>query len=466
MFPPEGAIPVCDLRQVVVRNSFPAPEGSCHLAPADRDGLDLLDLSGDLLSFGRTLVERVATAVEADLLGDGHENRIVHCAGHGLTTHHLVRLLLQKQQAGEDVDVRFHDERLHRKVHAGEYPGAAQSPPANVFRGRISEDAVGQDDTHASAGPEPVEAALDEQDLGRDAALQPPGVAKAAVFGPLPDMSKLERLEDVHVGDRYGRTERWIGRHHVDRPKPSRVACGTDTVQVACRKLQRVEMVQVALAVTRHHHVHLARSDEKRIEVAPEDLLRGVAPQPLVQRFELLRGLGRGIDSFLLPEPLHPVRERRHQKAAGTARRIEQPFFLLRVEHLDHEANRAPRREVLPPVAAQVGADDLLIGSALGVHVDARELVLRQLRDHERERAVRETDLFATAEDRLVLLLHLAEERIDAIPDCFAAGIAELFFRTRPEAAPVPARSLVVHLAEDEVEKLPERASFGMPSLP
>jgi len=55
------------------------------------------------------------------------------------------------------------------------------------------------------------------------------------------------------------------------------------------------------------------------------------------------------------------------------------------------------------------------------------------------------------------LLLHLAEERLDALSDRPAAIVRELLRRTGPEATVVAARPLVVHLAEDEVEELPER---------
>ena len=263
--------------------------------------------------------------------------------------------------------------------------------------------------------------------------------------------------EDALVGDRDSRSEGRVGHHDVGKSERRRSARRFDAGQVAVRELQGVEVVQVALAVAGHHHVHLARPDQERVEVAAEDLRPRVASQPLVQRLELLRGIGLGADVLFRAEPVHAVRERRHQEAAGSTRRIEQPFIFLRVENLNDEPNGAARREVLAPVAAKVRADDLLIGGALRVYVDAGELVLRELRDHEREGAVGQTDLFAAAEDGLVLVLHLAEERLDALSHRLAAVGRELLLRAGPEAAAVAARPLVVHLAEDEVEELPER---------
>ena len=201
----------------------------------------------------------------------------------------------------------------------------------------------------------------------------------------------------------------------------------------------------------------LAGADEERVEVAAEDLLRGVAPQPLVPRLELFGCLDFRADLLLFAEPLHSMCEGCHQEAAGAARRVEQTLVFPWAEDLDDESDGAARCEVLAAVAAQVGADDLLVGGALGVDVDAGELVLRQLRDHECKGAVRKADLFVAAEDGLEFPLHFAEERLDAFPDRPAAVIRELFLRAGPEAPAVPARPLVVHLAEDEVEELPER---------
>ena len=103
----------------------------------------------------------------------------------------------------------------------------------------------------------------------------------------LPHVREIEAAEDVRVGDRDGRPEGRIGHHDVSRPEPHVPARRLHARQVAVRELQRVEVVEVALAVAGHHHVHLAGADEERVEVATEDLLRGVAPQPLVPRLEL-----------------------------------------------------------------------------------------------------------------------------------------------------------------------------------
>src|SRR5690606_24995112 len=145
-------------------------------------------------------------------------------------------------------------------------------------------------------------------------------------------------------------------------------------------------------------------------------------------------------------------------------RRVEDALIRLRVEHRDHEFDGPTRCEVLPPIATEVRADDLLVGGTLGVDVSAPEVVLRELRDHERERAVRKRDLLVAAENRGVLLLHLLEERDDALSDgllsfgieLFVDELAVLLEAPSPKAALFIGLPLVMHLGEYEIEELPE----------
>lgn len=78
-----------------------------------------------------------------------------------------VGLALEEEQAGEDVDVGLDDEGFHRQVDAGKHPAVAQNPVADELVPRVAEDAIGQNDAHATTGLEPLDAALDEQHFGR-----------------------------------------------------------------------------------------------------------------------------------------------------------------------------------------------------------------------------------------------------------------------------------------------------------
>ena len=92
----------------------------------------------------------------------------------------------------------------------------AQDPPADVLVARVAQNTVGQDDAHATARLEPVHAALDEEHLGGDAALEPPGVAIRAVIVALVGVRQVVVLEDVGVIDGDGRAKGRVGHHHIN----------------------------------------------------------------------------------------------------------------------------------------------------------------------------------------------------------------------------------------------------------
>src|ERR1700720_1498171 len=59
-------------------------------------------------------------------------------------------------------------------------------------------------------------------------------------------------------------------------------------IKVPGWELKRVQMIQVALPIAGHHHVHLCRTNQERIKVAPQDLVGGEAPEAIVERLEFL----------------------------------------------------------------------------------------------------------------------------------------------------------------------------------
>jgi hypothetical protein len=320
------------------------------------------------------------------------------------------------------------------------------------------------DDAHAAARLEPVDAALDEQDLGRDAPLQPAGVSEAAVLGALPDVGEVEVPQDVRVGDGDLRAEGRVRHHHVHRAElrdllsasasPGRWPLGNSS------ELMLKRFASALLAITAFICAARTRNGSKS---APNRFFFTNSRAAPEWRGTLLRRLCADVDAFLGLELVGQVRERRGEEAAGAARRVEHALVGLRVEHRHDELDWAARREVLPAIAAQVGADDLLVGGPLGVDVGAPEVVLRELRHHEGERAVREGDLLVAAEDRGVLLLHLLEEREDALRGSPLTVGVELLVGAgrssrsgRPRTTLVVRLPLVVHLGEDEVEELPE----------
>src|SRR5690606_30801791 len=116
--------------------------------------------------------------------------------------------------------------------------------PADVFRRRVAENAVGQDDAHATgARLEPLDAALDKENLGRDAALGGAGVAETAFTVMLPGVRQLVLFQDVFVCDRDVGAERGIGGDDIHRSQRDLLLGGGQIGQMSQRELQGVDVV-------------------------------------------------------------------------------------------------------------------------------------------------------------------------------------------------------------------------------
>jgi hypothetical protein len=78
----------------------------------------------------------------------------------------------QKQQAGENVDIGLCDKRLYRQVDGSEHLCFTHDPPADVFCCWIAQNAIGQNDAHAtSTRLDPPDASLDKKDFRGNATL-------------------------------------------------------------------------------------------------------------------------------------------------------------------------------------------------------------------------------------------------------------------------------------------------------
>src|SRR5690606_34910486 len=127
--------------------------------PVDADALAVLNLLNKLFAVRPALVERIPSTVEADLLGDCHEDRIVELLAKVFGPDLFVSLLLEEEQARENVHVRFDGENLDGQVDAGEHPTMPQQPPADVLIAGVAEDAIRQNDACPTTRLQPVEAA-------------------------------------------------------------------------------------------------------------------------------------------------------------------------------------------------------------------------------------------------------------------------------------------------------------------
>src|SRR5579875_476622 len=161
-----------DGRQVVVEPLF------IDRAALDEDAaiarhrnLAVSHQKAQLLAVGTAFVERFAAPVVANLLGHSHEDRVFDGAVQALGQPLLVALLLEKEQAGEDVDVGLDDEAFDGQFNARQHPGMFRDPGANVFIAGIAQNAVRQHDAQSPARLEPLQAALDKEDVGWQRAL-------------------------------------------------------------------------------------------------------------------------------------------------------------------------------------------------------------------------------------------------------------------------------------------------------
>ncbi|CRH62827.1 Uncharacterised protein [Chlamydia trachomatis] len=102
------------------------------------------------------------------------------------------------------------------------------------------------------------------------------------------------------------------------------------------------------------------------------------------------------------------------EESAGTAGRVEDQVLVGGVEHPDHHVADVTRGEELAPVAAEVGAYNLLVGLALDVDVGVEEREHLELGNDVGQNLRLQLDLFVGLEDLGVLLLDAGEELADA----------------------------------------------------
>ena len=80
---------VSDDRQIVVLDLFTAGQGPFHEASTDADAFGVLFGFDNLFAIRGALIELVATAIEADLVGHGHEDWIFFDPAQGFSAFFL-----------------------------------------------------------------------------------------------------------------------------------------------------------------------------------------------------------------------------------------------------------------------------------------------------------------------------------------------------------------------------------------
>ena len=102
------------MRKVIVEDLLFATQSPLDEVAIHSDSLDFFDVFEDILSIRGVLVDRIASPIEPDLFGNGHEYRVVLALPKVLGLDHALRFPLQEKKRRQDVDVRFNYENLYR----------------------------------------------------------------------------------------------------------------------------------------------------------------------------------------------------------------------------------------------------------------------------------------------------------------------------------------------------------------
>ena len=127
-------------------------------------------------------------------------------------------------------------------------------------------------------------------------------------------------------------------------------------------------MEKLPCAVVVHDHIHLRGAHKNRVEVYAYDMLGQKLVPPCDQRF-LFGGLAAAARLNGIADLFEHVIHCRDQESAGAHCRIKDNVVFRRVDHAYHHVTHVSWREELPLVAAQVGANDRLVGMAFNVHI-------------------------------------------------------------------------------------------------
>src|SRR5262249_54852813 len=134
--------------------------------------------------------------------------------------------------------------------------------------------------------------------------------------------------------------------------------------------LQAIEVENVAVAVTVHHHVHSGGLTKIAVYVESEETRACVMPDFWCCLLNLLLHRVIGMRAADLGEnSTTSVTEGHNEEAAAATSRIQHSLSWLRINHLDHHANYVAGREELALLLLKGVRCDGLEGHALCIRV-------------------------------------------------------------------------------------------------
>jgi hypothetical protein len=193
----------CDFWKVVIDAGYLTFQRRKVILPVDTNAFPFFLFLKNDLAIRAPLVERVPTPVNAYFLGDRHENWVIHWSIEILGDLLLECLLLEEEKACEDIDVRLEDKSLDWQINTRQDPTMLKNPPTNRLVTRITQDPIWQHDPHASPLAEPVDRALDKQNLRGDSVQASIPRNPGAIFfaAPTPGYTTFIRVEQLRIGN-------------------------------------------------------------------------------------------------------------------------------------------------------------------------------------------------------------------------------------------------------------------------
>ena len=235
------------------------------------------------------------------------------------------------------------------------------------------------------------------------------------------------------------------------------------------RIVERVDVIDIRMSVTSHHHIHTCSLLQVWVKVETENHLLGILTHSVVHFCGVELGFKMNVVEFrieILCNLMTHMVEYHHKETARTTSWVEYTTILVGIKHLNHTFDNITWCKELASLLLQRVAHNGFVGSTLHVNRSIQERILCQFACYESKATVRKHNLFITVEHILedIAILQILENTFDALSYFMLPFWRVLFFYSHPKTTTVAdtfscireATFLIIELAEDKVEKFPK----------